>query len=99
MYLEEKDSYGDYGDLSEIKSKYVFWCISNHGPFRSYLFKMNLKDNNICRYCKVAEETSLHLISCENLLNLIDIVNTEDQIYNLETNASLIIKKLLKDDF
>ena len=65
MYLEEKENcgdYGDYGDLGEITSKYVFWCISGHGPFKNYLNKMKIADDKLCRYCKLNDETPLFLL-------------------------------------
>ena len=42
MYLEEKSDYGAFGDLDEVSSRYIFCCISSHGPFKEYLFRLRM---------------------------------------------------------
>ena len=63
LYLEEKDTYGSYNNLDETSSRYVFWFITKHGPFKSYLYDKKLADNDWCRYCHLTPETPFHLMS------------------------------------
>jgi hypothetical protein len=93
-YLDKKESFDrciDY-DIDNTKSKYLIWCISRNGPFKSFMKKIGIVDNDWCRYCHCVPETPVHLINECFKINLI-----KDNQVNPENLADFLIKKLLKD--
>ena len=98
LYLKEKKSFGFDLNIDETSSRYMIWCISTHGPFREYLNKRKLVENEWCRFCKMVPETVIHLVNeCEYIklenLKLLEYEVNED---NLEKLVNELIKKLMK---
>lgn len=97
MYQEEKEDLGDY-EIDDCGSRFVFWCISEHGPFRAYLFKMKLSDNEWCRYCGAYPETAIHLANECEAIDLTVSESYEESKSALERKSNALIKKLKTDD-
>ena len=52
-------------NYGQVRCKELIWFIVDHGPFRSYLFRFNLADDDTCRFCLEDVESPSHLLfSC-----------------------------------
>ena len=98
-YLDEKSngySFDCEDDLDEIDPKYVIWCASKHGPFKTYLKRMNLAENDWCRYCHSVPETPIHLVSeCDRFGFSLD---TPTNIFYLDSIARNVTARLKVDN-
>ena len=80
-----------YDDVGNITHRYVIWCITNTGPFRSTLNKIGLADDPSCRFCGFENESSYHLLrDCECISHLYTNLHPEQSAINL-------VKHLLKN--
>lgn len=66
--------------------------MSKNGPFKCYLKKIKITDNEWYRYCYTIPEIPVHLIYKCNHLNL-----ELKENYNLEEISKCLIKKLIRD--
>jgi len=74
--LNEMKSFDmSYPNVEQIRSRFIFWIVSNTGPFKSFLFNtLKIGDDDQCRFCKMCIETSSHLLKCDYLnLNQLDL--------------------------
>ena len=79
----------------DLTIRQSIWCITGCGPFKSYLFKMKLADDDVCRFCYLNIETSKHLMfECDYLKDKILLRNDFDGI-----NFEIIVRKLMKANY
>lgn len=90
----KKSYYNEYRNLIDSSiSRYTLWCMTEIGPFKSTLLKMNLVSNDLCRYCCSDIENIEHLyFYCKKFNKEID---KSEKI--IEKKCIYIIKTLMKD--
>lgn len=88
-------------DLGEIRNKEAIWFLTEAGPFKSYLLKLNVVGigDDLCRCCWMDRETGEHLLfECTKFENYFrdkdrsSFLNCSD----LDTRTKYITKELLK---
>ena len=86
-------------DLRQLKNKESIWCLTETGPFKNHLFKMNLIGINdeICRFCNMERETAEHLLfKCsyfDRFIDFKDRYNFKD-VCDFENRILVIFKEL-----
>lgn len=97
-YLNKREKIFDMMnlDFGLLKYKESIWCLTESGPFKNYLFKMNLVDDDLCRFCSYSRETAQHLIyECIYFNEHINF-RERDSIKNIE-KFELIINIVIKE--
>ena len=52
-------------EFEQIRRRETVWCLTETGPFRSFLLKIGKEEEDTCRLCGEAPETAQHLLfSC-----------------------------------
>ena len=78
-------------DTLDITKRTTVWALTEAGPFRQYLYKCNLAEEETCRFCQQSVETAQHLIICEHFdFNITSNSTTEE----FEECISHIIQEL-----
>lgn len=76
-------------DVDYLKHRFSLWCLSGIGPFKEFLFKIKVTEDNYCRFCHYETETSTHL--------LYDCIRYKDKEFdNVENKCIYVINDLLK---
>ena len=82
-------------DADLISNKHTIWCISECGPFKKFLHRIGKSDDDWCRYCCAASESSSHLIfECEALG---DSLTSELEMSELNSKCKELVRKLQRD--
>lgn len=82
----------DYINFNQIKNKETIWCLTEAGPFRNFLLKINAPfiTENTCRFCYLEIETAEHLLFyCNNLKH-----NNFNNCSELENEIKILFKEL-----
>ena len=65
---KNKNKLSDVLKLSRKDLSIVIGALTGHMSINSFLFKLNLSNSKFCRYCKVNEETIIHILcKCRSL--------------------------------
>ena len=85
-------SYKCNGEVNEIRSRFSFWCITETGPFKYYLYKIKKSEDIFCRFCGFGVETAEHLLfECRSINILLNNTFTTKQ---LDECSKILIEKL-----
>ena len=97
MYIKEKPTFHFPLDITQSRTKSIFYIITNKGPFRQFLKNIKKVDNEFCRYCRCVPETAIHLlIECEWFDDARETCDF-NKITDFERLTNFIIKKLYID--
>ena len=83
----------DFRDIAtgRLTHRFTLWCLTDTGPFKEFLCKINKASDPFCRYCNSAFENPSHI--------LYDCIRFKDlEFENLEARCIHIVKQLFKDN-